>query len=72
MVPLKDAWSDGANAGTDVLRADLANDLRGIQLIATTDTTNKSKSDSSIEEWQPLNTDYCCAYAEMSAAVKNQ
>jgi len=70
VVALKDAWSNGAGAWTQGLRFDFANDWRGIQLVTTSATTNGSKADKSIEEWQPPNTAYLCAYTEMWIAIK--
>lgn len=70
VVPLKDAYSNGADAWSQGLRYDFANDWRGIQLLTASATTNGSKQDKSIEEWQPSNPSYVCAYAEMWVALK--
>jgi Domain of unknown function (DUF1994). len=70
VVPLKDAWSNGASGWSQGLRYDFANDWRGIELVVASSTTNSSKVDKSIEEWQPPNTAYLCAYAEMWVALK--
>jgi hypothetical protein len=72
VVALKDAWSDGASTWTQQLRYDFANDWRSVQLITVSATTNGSKMDNSIESWQPPNTAYLCAYAEMMVAIKYQ
>jgi len=70
VVTLKDAWSNGASGWTQGLRYDFANDWRGIELVTASATTNGSKQDKSIEEWQPPNQAYLCAYAGMWVAVK--
>ena len=72
VVPLKDAWANGASGWTQGLRVDFANDLRGLQLITVSNSSNSSKMDFSIEQWQPPNTGYWCAYAEMWVAIKYQ
>jgi hypothetical protein len=72
VVPLKDSWANGAAGWTQATRVDFANDLRGLQLITASTTTNSSKSDRSIEQWQPPNAAYGCNYAEMWVAIKYQ
>lgn len=71
VVPLKDAYANGARNWTDIqMINDFSNDWRGLELLTTSNTTNSSKMDFSIEEWQPPNTSYVCAYAEMWVAIK--
>jgi lysophospholipase L1-like esterase len=72
VVALKDAYANGAYLWTQSQRVDFANDFRGPELLTVSSTTNSSKMDSSIEEWQPPNPGYLCAYAEMWVAVKYQ
>lgn len=72
VVSLKDAYANGAYLWTQSQRIDFANDFRGLELLTVSQTSNSSKLDSSIEEWQPPNPDYLCSYAEMWVAVKYQ
>lgn len=72
VVPLKDAWANGAAGWTLPMRVDFANDLYSVQLIPASVTTNSKKNDNSIEQWQPPNRGYWCTYAEMWVAIKYQ
>jgi hypothetical protein len=77
IVPLKDAYANGASAWTQGLAIDFANDWYGIELVTASAQTNNctytypnGKCDQSIEEWQPPNPAYVCAYAELWVAIK--
>jgi lysophospholipase L1-like esterase len=72
VVPLKDAWANGAAGWTLPMRVDFANDLYSVQLIPASVTANSKKNDNSIEQWQPPNRGYWCTYAEMWVAIKYQ
>ncbi len=81
VVPLKDAYGNGAAAWSSGLKIDFANAWYGINLITASAQTNlcppiytypNGKCDSSIEEWQPPNTAYLCTYARLWVAIKYQ
>jgi Protein of unknown function (DUF1524) len=70
MVPLANAWRTGASTWTDEKREEFANDLTRPQLIAVTESTNRSKGDQDPSEWRPPRQDYWCIYAQNWVAVK--
>jgi hypothetical protein len=73
VIPVKDAWANSVRNWTDPqLAKDFNNDIYSPELITASTITNASKSDSSIEQWQPPNQQYVCTYAEMWVAIKYQ
>jgi hypothetical protein len=70
LVPLANAWRTGASTWTDERREAFANDLTRPQLIAVTESTNRSKGDQDPSEWRPPRHDYWCTYAQNWVAVK--
>lgn len=69
-VPLAEAWRSGADKWTDDERAKFANDLGGIQLLATSATSNRSKGDQDPAKWKPPVQSYWCTYAKHWVEVK--
>ncbi|MCG8926128.1 HNH endonuclease family protein [Lentzea sp. CC55] len=69
-VPLAEAWRSGADKWTDEQRKAFANDLGGIQLIAVTAKSNRSKGDQDPAKWKPPVAAYGCTYARHWIAVK--
>jgi hypothetical protein len=69
-VPLAEAWRSGADKWTDDERKAFANDLGGIQLIAVTAKSNRSKGDQDPAKWKPPVTAYGCTYAQHWISVK--
>ena len=70
VVPLAAAWVQGAAAWPADQRRAFANDLGN--LIATTQSVNSSKSDSTAEEWVPPDPAYGCSYATVVVTVKDR
>ncbi|KJZ77181.1 hypothetical protein HIM_03502 [Hirsutella minnesotensis 3608] len=71
MVPLKNAWISGASSWTLEKRTSFANDITRPQLWAVTNSVNRSKSDSSPDEWQPPLASFHCTYAKSWVKVKS-
>ncbi len=69
-VPLAEAWRSGAAAWTDEDRKKFANDL-GVQLVATSAKTNRSKGDQDPAKWKPPAQGYWCKYSKDWIAVKS-
>jgi hypothetical protein len=69
VVPLAAAWVQGAAEWTPEQRAYFANDVAN--LIATTQSVNSSKSDSTADEWVPPDQSYGCSYATVVVTVKD-
>ncbi|MCR3749734.1 HNH endonuclease family protein [Lentzea californiensis] len=69
-IPLAEAWRSGADKWTDDERKAFANDLGGIQLIAVTAKSNRSKGDQDPAKWKPPVTTYGCTYARHWISVK--
>ncbi|MGI5502211.1 HNH endonuclease family protein [Lentzea sp. CA-135723] len=69
-VPLAEAWRSGADKWTDDDRKAFANDLGGIQLLAVTAKTNRSKGDQDPAKWKPPVEAYWCTYAQHWIQVK--
>jgi hypothetical protein len=70
IVPLANAWISGARAWTPAQRDAFANDLRDPQLIAVSASSNRSKGDSSPDEWKPPLRAAWCSYARWWIDVK--
>ncbi|KAK0647098.1 hypothetical protein B0T16DRAFT_328992 [Cercophora newfieldiana] len=70
MVPLKNAWVNGANAWTTAKRQQFANDISSPQLWAVTDDVNQAKGDKSPDAWKPPLTSFYCTYARSWVQVK--
>ena len=68
VVPLAAAWVQGAAGWTEDRRESFANDLAN--LIATTQSENSSKGDSTADEWVPADPAYGCSYATVVVTVK--
>ncbi|NUT54109.1 MAG: HNH endonuclease [Saccharothrix sp.] len=69
-VALAEAWRSGADKWTDEQREKFANDLGGLQLIAVTASSNRSKGDQDAAKWKPPAQDYWCTYARAVVSVK--
>ncbi|WP_439663911.1 HNH endonuclease family protein [Lentzea sp. HUAS TT2] len=69
-VPLAEAWRSGADKWTDDERKAFANDLGGIQLLAVTAKSNRSKGDQDPAKWKPPIAAYGCTYAQHWISVK--
>ena len=70
-VPLSEAWASGANEWNSDTRERFANDLDySLALIAVSDSSNRSKSDSDPAEWMPPNANYKCEYVFAWVNVK--
>lgn len=71
LVPLADAWRSGAAAWTFERREAFANDLADPHtLIAVSSRTNRSKSDSTPDQWLPPDRDRWCTYASDWVEIK--
>ena len=70
VVPLADAWVDGAAQMTTVQRMDLAEDP--LELLAVDGPTNEAKGDSDASQWLPPVTGYDCPYVARQIAVKSK
>ncbi|KAK1831527.1 hypothetical protein QBC39DRAFT_351514 [Podospora conica] len=71
MVPLKDAWVNGAKSWTTAKRQTFANDINTPQLWAVTDNVNQAKGDKSPDKWKPPLTSFYCTYARSWVSVKS-
>jgi hypothetical protein len=71
VVPLANAWRSGASAWTTDKRSDFANDVDRPQLIASSQTSNRSKGDQDPSTWKPKTTTTWCEYAEDWIEVKS-
>jgi hypothetical protein len=71
VVPLAESWRSGSDAWTTARRREFANDLTHAQLIAVSQSSNSSKSDSDPSEWKPPNTSTWCVYAREWIWVKD-
>jgi hypothetical protein len=71
VVPLANAWRSGASAWTTDQREDFANDVDRPQLIASSQTSNRSKGDQDPSTWKPKTTSIWCEYAEDWIEVKS-
>ncbi|MFD1149031.1 HNH endonuclease family protein [Saccharothrix hoggarensis] len=69
-VALAEAWRSGADKWTDEQREKFANDLGGMQLIAVTASSNRSKGDQDAAKWKPPVESYWCTYARAVVSVK--
>jgi hypothetical protein len=69
-VALAEAWRSGADKWTDEQREKFANDLGGLQLIAVTASSNRSKGDQDAAKWKPPVQAYWCTYARAVVSVK--
>jgi hypothetical protein len=70
VVPLANAWISGARGWTAEQRDAFANDLGDPQLIAVSASSNRSKGDSSPDEWKPPRRAAWCPYARWWIDVK--
>lgn len=70
IVPLADAWRTGAQALSESMRVDLANDPEN--LVAVDGPSNDRKSDKDSSEWLPPNKSFQCEYVERQVGVKVQ
>lgn len=68
VVALGDSWQKGAQQLSPAERVNLANDP--LNLIATTQDPNTSKSDSDSASWLPPNKAFRCTYVARQIAVK--
>lgn len=69
LVALADAWDSGAHAWSEEERVLFANDPRN--LLAVSAGENRSKGADSIDQWQPPNTSFMCAYATLIIDTKD-
>lgn len=70
MVPLKNAWANGASKWTTAKREQFANDISSPQLWTVTDNLNQAKGDKSPDAWKPPLTSFYCTYAKSWVQVK--
>ena len=71
MVPLAEAWRSGAYRWDAPRRAAYANDMSyADHLIAVTAASNRSKSDSTPDQWRPPDQASWCRYAKAWVEVK--
>ncbi|MFF1880559.1 HNH endonuclease family protein [Pseudarthrobacter sp. NPDC058196] len=68
IVPLGDAWQNGAQQLTAELRRELANDP--LNLMATDGPTNTAKGENDAATWLPPNQAFRCEYVARQIAVK--
>ena len=71
VVPLANAWRSGAAKWTAAEREEFANDLDRPQLVAVSQTSNRSKGDQDPSSWKPTSTGTWCEYAVDWIAVKS-
>ncbi|SDR06221.1 HNH endonuclease family protein [Actinopolyspora saharensis] len=72
IVPLGEAWRSGASEWTVDKREKFANDLDGPQLVAVTDSVNRSKGDDAPDEWLPPDRSTHCGYAAAWTGTKHK
>ncbi|MEO6629226.1 MAG: HNH endonuclease family protein [Aquihabitans sp.] len=71
LVPLSDAWRSGAAGWSDARREAFANDVTDPDtLVAVTSHSNRSKGDSSPDDWMPPASGDHCRYVEAWIRVK--
>ena len=71
LVPLADAWRSGASTWSPARRKAFANDLTDPDtLVAVTSHSNRSKGDSSPDQWLPSDQDDRCRYVGAWVRVK--
>ena len=71
LVPLAEAWRSGAADWSDARREAFANDLTDPDtLVAVTSRSNRSKGDSSPDEWMPPASGDHCRYVDAWVRVK--
>lgn len=71
MIPLKEAWQSGAWNWSSAQRQAFANDLGYVySLVASSASSNRSKSDKDPREWLPSKSSFRCAYVSRWIAVK--
>jgi hypothetical protein len=68
VVPLANAWVEGAQDLTYAQRELMANDPA--ELLAVDGPTNESKGDDDASEWLPAVQSFGCPYVEKQIAVK--
>lgn len=68
IIPLKNAWSSGADKWTDEQRRDFANDLAN--LLAVSASANRSKGAKGPDEWMPPANS--CAYVRSWVQLKDK
>jgi hypothetical protein len=68
LVPLANAWVEGAQSLTFTEREQMANDP--IELLAVDGPTNESKGDKDASAWLPAVAGFDCPYVEKQIAVK--
>jgi hypothetical protein len=70
VVSLAEAWDSGAGTWTEEERRDFANDPAN--LLVVTATSNRSKGDSDVAEWQPPRHDAWCLTATITIQIKTR
>jgi hypothetical protein len=68
LVPLANAWAEGAQGLTFSQREHLANDSD--ELLSVDGPTNESKGDDDASQWLPAMANYRCTYVEKQITVK--
>lgn len=68
LVPLAEAFRSGGWRWDPGQRRRFANDQ--VELVATSSSSNRSKSDSTPDEWRPARREAWCAYADRYVTVK--
>lgn len=69
IVSLSDSWQKGAQQWDSQTRKEFANDP--LNLVATSRSVNRSKSDSDAASWLPPNKNIRCAFISRQVAVKS-
>lgn len=69
IVSLSDAWQKGAQQWDSQTRKQFANDP--LNLVATSQSANRQKSDSDAASWLPANKEIRCAFIARQIAVKS-
>lgn len=70
VVSVADAYRSGAKSWTQKQRITFANDPSN--LLATTDTANQAKGDSTADEWLPPNAAFRCTYVTTQITIKTK
>lgn len=70
VVPLADAWRNGASQWSNAVRREFANDAEN--LLAVDGSTNSAKGADNAATWLPPNEDFVCAYVVRQIAVKHE